>query len=54
MNAAHNGIEGVLKEELLDLALEPDEEVALLSVTPAAVRDWYLPLQAQGSFSRRL
>jgi ATP-dependent phosphofructokinase / diphosphate-dependent phosphofructokinase len=34
--AAHNGIEGVLKEELLDLTHEPDEEVALLSVTPAA------------------
>jgi len=34
--AASNGIEGVLREELLDLTHEPDEEVALLSVTPAA------------------
>jgi ATP-dependent phosphofructokinase / diphosphate-dependent phosphofructokinase len=34
--AARNGIEGVLKEELYDLTSEPDEEVALLSVTPAA------------------
>ncbi|MHB9032247.1 MAG: diphosphate--fructose-6-phosphate 1-phosphotransferase [Anaerolineae bacterium] len=34
--AACNGIEGVLREELLDLTHEPDEEVALLSATPAA------------------
>ncbi|MHB1355477.1 MAG: diphosphate--fructose-6-phosphate 1-phosphotransferase [Anaerolineae bacterium] len=34
--AAHNGIEGVLKEELYDLTHEADEEVAILSVTPAA------------------
>ncbi|MCE5258833.1 MAG: diphosphate--fructose-6-phosphate 1-phosphotransferase [Chloroflexi bacterium] len=34
--AACNGIEGVLREELIDLSHEPDDEVALLSVTPAA------------------
>jgi len=31
-----HGIEGVLKEELLDLGAQRDEEVKLLSVTPAA------------------
>lgn len=31
-----HGIEGVLKEELLDLSAQPEEEIALLSVTPAA------------------
>jgi 6-phosphofructokinase len=31
-----HGIEGVLKEELLDLSAQPAEEVALLRVTPAA------------------
>jgi 6-phosphofructokinase len=34
--AGYHGIEGVLKEELLDLSAQPDEEIALLSVTPAA------------------
>jgi 6-phosphofructokinase 1 len=34
--AAHHGIEGVLKEELLDLTAQPAEEVALLRYTPAA------------------
>src|SRR5512136_2582080 len=34
--AGHHGIEGVLKEELLDLSAQPEEEVALLSTTPAA------------------
>lgn len=34
--AARNGIEGVLREELYDLTREPEDEVALLSVTPAA------------------
>jgi len=34
--AGLHGIEGVLKEELLDLSAQPDEEIALLSVTPAA------------------
>lgn len=33
---ARHGIEGVLKEELLDLSLQPAEEVALLRYTPAA------------------
>jgi 6-phosphofructokinase len=34
--AGFQGIEGVLKEKLLDLSAQPDEEIALLSVTPAA------------------
>ncbi|HQE91365.1 MAG TPA: diphosphate--fructose-6-phosphate 1-phosphotransferase [Anaerolineae bacterium] len=34
--AGFHGIEGVLKEELLDLSAQPAEEIALLSVTPAA------------------
>ena len=33
--AAH-GIEGVLKEELLDLSAQPEEEIALLRYTPVA------------------
>jgi ATP-dependent phosphofructokinase / diphosphate-dependent phosphofructokinase len=33
---ARHGIEGVLKEELLDLSSQPDEEVSLLHYTPAA------------------
>lgn len=34
--AAHHGIEGVLKEELLNLTAQNPDEVALLRVTPAA------------------
>jgi 6-phosphofructokinase len=34
--AARHGIEGVLKEELLDLSAQPAEEIALLRNTPAA------------------
>ena len=34
--AGLHGIEGVLKEELLNLSAQPAEEIALLSVTPAA------------------
>jgi 6-phosphofructokinase 1 len=34
--AGRYGIEGVLKEELLDLSAQPAEEIALLSTTPAA------------------
>ena len=34
--AGYHGIEGVLKEELLDLSAQPEEELCLLSVTPAA------------------
>ncbi len=34
--AGYHGIEGVLKEELLNLSAQPDEEIALLSTTPAA------------------
>lgn len=33
---AHHGIEGVLKEDLLDLSSQPPEEVSLLQYTPAA------------------
>jgi ATP-dependent phosphofructokinase / diphosphate-dependent phosphofructokinase len=33
---ARHGIEGVLKEELLDLSAQPAEEIALLRFTPAA------------------
>ena len=33
---ARHGIEGVLKEELLDLTAQPPEEVALLRLTPVA------------------
>ncbi len=32
----YHGIEGVLREELLDLSAQPEEEVALLGVTPSA------------------
>lgn len=34
--AARFGIEGVLKEELIDLSATPNEEIALLRTTPAA------------------
>jgi 6-phosphofructokinase len=34
--AGYHGIEGVLKEELLDLSAQEPDEIALLSVTPAA------------------
>jgi len=34
--AGWHGIEGVLKEELLDLSAQPDKEVRLLAATPAA------------------
>ena len=34
--AGHHGIEGVLKEELLDLSAQPAEEIALLGATPSA------------------
>jgi 6-phosphofructokinase 1 len=34
--AGYHGIEGVLKEELIDLTAQPSEEIALLRVTPAA------------------
>ncbi len=34
--AGFHGIEGVLREELLDLSAQPAEEIALLSTTPAA------------------
>jgi 6-phosphofructokinase len=34
--AGLHGIEGVLKEELIDMSAQPAEEIALLSTTPAA------------------
>jgi 6-phosphofructokinase 1 len=34
--AGHFGIEGILKEELLDLSATPQEEIALLRTSPAA------------------
>lgn len=34
--AGFHGVEGVLKEELLNLSAQPEEEIALLSTTPAA------------------
>jgi 6-phosphofructokinase len=34
--AGYHGIEGVLKEELLNLSAQPEEEICLLSNTPAA------------------
>jgi 6-phosphofructokinase 1 len=34
--AGYHGIEGVLKEELLNLSAQPEEEICLLSSTPAA------------------
>jgi 6-phosphofructokinase len=34
--AGYHGIEGILKEELLNLSVQPEEELALLSATPAA------------------
>jgi ATP-dependent phosphofructokinase / diphosphate-dependent phosphofructokinase len=34
--AGYHGIEGVLREELLDLSAQPAEEIALLRATPAA------------------
>jgi len=34
--AGYHGIEGVLKEELLNMSAQSDEEIALLSMTPAA------------------
>ena len=34
--AGFHGIEGVLKEELLDMSVQSKEEICLLSVTPAA------------------
>jgi 6-phosphofructokinase 1 len=34
--AGYHGIEGVLREELLNMSVQSDEEIALLSTTPAA------------------
>ena len=34
--AGHHGIEGVLKEELIDMSAQPADEIALLRTTPAA------------------
>jgi 6-phosphofructokinase len=32
----YHGVEGILKEELIDLSSQPDEEIALLRTTPSA------------------
>jgi len=34
--AGRHGVEGILKEELLDLSAQDEEEIALLRTTPAA------------------
>jgi 6-phosphofructokinase 1 len=34
--AGHHGIEGILREELLDLSAQDQEEISLLRTTPAA------------------
>lgn len=34
--AGYHGVEGILKEELLDLSSQPEEEIALLRTTPTA------------------
>jgi 6-phosphofructokinase 1 len=34
--AGWHGVEGILKEELLDLSAQPEDEIALLATTPAA------------------
>ena len=34
--AGYHGIEGLLKEDLLNLSVQPEEELCLLSITPAA------------------
>jgi 6-phosphofructokinase 1 len=34
--AGHHGIEGVLEEKLLNMSVQPEDEIALLSNTPAA------------------
>jgi 6-phosphofructokinase len=36
VHAGYHGIEGVLKEQLLNLSAQPEEEICLLSTTPAA------------------
>ena len=52
--AGWHGIEGVLKEELLDLSAQPAEEIALLRATPAAGTHRHLPLQAARTSRRRI
>jgi len=34
--AGYHGIEGILKEDLLDLSVQPEREIELLRTTPAA------------------
>jgi hypothetical protein len=47
--AGFHGIEGVLKEELLNLSAQSTEEVALLSVTPAEQKlNAYTPQACRG------
>ena len=50
---ARHGIEGVLKEELLDLSAQSAEEVALLAVHARRRLDRHLPLQAEAEPDRR-
>ena len=51
---ARHGIEGVLKEELLDLSAQPAEEVALLRYTPAAGSIGTCRYKLQAEADRRL
>ena len=54
--AGWHGIEGVLKEELLDLSAQPTEEICLLRTTPAAgaigTCRYKLKAHQQGDFER--
>jgi len=45
--AAWHGIEGVLKEELLNLSTQPQEEIKLLRNTPRRRLHRHLPLQTE-------
>ena len=49
---ARHGIEGVLKEELLDLSAQPPDEVAPAAVHAGRRLDRHLPLQAQAGADR--
>ena len=46
---ARHGIEGVLKEELLDLSAQPAEEVVAAALHAGGRFDRHLPLQAQAA-----
>ena len=51
--AGFHGIEGVLKEELLDLSAQPAEEIALLRRDPGGRQHRHMPLQAEGQAEGR-